>query len=93
MILASSNRASWSLFQREIRYFFSSAKPVSMAEVSSINGGGGGQSTGGGQSGKLMFVFGNQQKTRNFKKFGTNLGQNVTHGDPKENVSVINENV
>ena len=93
MILASSNRASWSLFQREIRYFFSGAKPVSMAEVSSINGGGGGQSTGGGQSGKLMFVFGNQQKTRNFKKFGTNLGQNVTHGDPKENVSVINGNV
>ena len=74
MILTSSNRASWSLFQRKIRYFFSGAKPVSMAKVSSINGGRGGQSTSGGQSGKLMFVFGNQQKTKNFKKFGTNLG-------------------
>ena len=74
MIPASSNRAGWSLFQREIRYFFSNAKPVSMAEVSSINGGGGGQSASGGQSRKLMSVFGNQQKTRNFKKFGTNLG-------------------
>ena len=41
IILASSNHAGWSLFQREIRNFFSGAKPVSMAEVSSNNGGGG----------------------------------------------------
>ena len=31
MILASSNRAGWSLFQREMRDFFTGAKPVSMA--------------------------------------------------------------
>ena len=42
MIPASSNCAGWSLFQRELRNFFASAKPVSMAEGSSKNGGGGG---------------------------------------------------
>ena len=61
-----------------------------MAEVSSNNSGGGGQFVGGGQSGKLMFVYGNQQKIRNFEKIGTKLGQNVIHGDPIVNVSVIN---
>ena len=48
MILVSSNRACWSLFQREIRNFFSSAKPISMAEESFIKGGERGQTTGGG---------------------------------------------
>ena len=61
-----------------------------MAEVSSIKGGGGGQSAGGGRSGKLLSVFGNQQKFRNFENFGTILGRNVIHGDLIENVSVIN---
>ena len=42
MIPASSNRAGWSLFQKELRNFCSSAKPVSLAKVSVINGGGGG---------------------------------------------------
>nr|POE62223.1 hypothetical protein CFP56_39549 [Quercus suber] len=42
MIPASSNRASWSMFQRELRNFFTGEKPVSMAEESSKNGGGGG---------------------------------------------------
>ena len=42
MIPASSNRAGWSLFQRELRNFFIGAKSVSLAEVSSKNGGGGG---------------------------------------------------
>ena len=93
MVPASSNRAGWSLFQRELKNFFFGAKPVSMAEVSSIKGGGGGQSAGGGWSGKLLSVFGNQQKIRNFEKFGTISGQNVIHGDPIENGSVINGKV
>ena len=41
MIPARSNHVGWSLFQRELRFFFSGAKPVTMAEVSSKNGGGG----------------------------------------------------
>ena len=71
MIPASSNRAGWSLFQREMRNFFTSANPVSMAEVSSKNGGsgGGGQSASGGRSGKILFAYGHQQKFRNSKKF------------------------
>ena len=53
MIPASSNRVSLSLFQREMRDFFTSAKPISMVEASSKNGGdGGGKSTGGDRSGK-----------------------------------------
>ena len=45
---------------------------------------------GGGRSGKLMSVYGNQQKIRNFEKIGTKLGQNVIHGDSIVNVSIIN---
>ena len=52
MIPVSSNRLGWSLF-------FTDAKPISMAEVSSKNGGsGGGQSTGGDRSGKHFFAYG-----------------------------------
>ena len=59
MIPASSNRAGWSLFQREMRNFFTGAKPVSMAEVTSKNGGGGGgQSAGGDRSGKVLSAYG-----------------------------------
>ena len=62
MIPASPNRAGWSLFQRELRNFFTGAKPVSMAEGSSKNGGGGGNlSTSGDQSGKLLSTYGPQQ--------------------------------
>ena len=90
MIPTSSNRAGWSLFQKELRIFFSGAKPASMVELSSNNGGRSGQFAGGGRSGKLMSVYRNQQKIKNFEKIGTKLGQNVIHGDPIVNVSVIN---
>ena len=92
MIPVSSNRACWSLFQREIRNFFSGAKPISMAEESFIKGGEGGQSTGGGQSRNILSVFGNQQKSRKFENYGTISGLNVIHGDPLDNVSVISGN-
>ena len=59
MIPASSNRAGWSLFQKELRFFCSGAKPVSLAKVSVSNGGGGGQLAGGGWSGKSLSVYGN----------------------------------
>ena len=68
MIPASTNRASWSLFQKELRNFCSGAKPVSLAKVSVFNGGGGGELAGGGRSGKILSVYGNQQKSRNFEK-------------------------
>ena len=92
MIPASSNRAGWSLFQKELRIFCSGAKPISLAKVSFNNGGGGGKLVGGGRSGKFLSVYGNQQKIRNFDKIGTFLG-NVMHGKSIENVSVIKGNV
>ena len=94
MIPVSSNHASWSLFQREMRNFFTSANPVSMAEVSSKNGGSaGGQSAGGGRSGKILSAYGHQQKFRNFEKFGAILGQNWIPRVPTVNGSVLNGNV
>ena len=94
MIPASSNRADWSLFQREMRNFFTGAKPVSMAEVSSKNGGGGGgQSAGGDRSGNLLSTYGHQQKFRIFEKVGANLGQNGILGVPTEDGSILNSNV
>ena len=54
-----SRRDKESLFQREIRNFFSGAKPISMAKESFIKGGGGGQSTSGGLSGNILSIFGN----------------------------------
>lgn len=59
MIPANSNRADWSLFQKELRNFYSGAKTVSMAKISFNSGGGGGQFAGGGWSGKIMSVYGN----------------------------------
>jgi len=61
MIPASSNRAGWSLFQRELRNFFIGAKPGSMADVSSKNGGGGGgQFASGDRSENLLSASINQ---------------------------------
>ena len=98
MIPASSNCAGWSLFQRELKNFFTSAKPVSLAvslaEVSSKNGGGGGgQSVGGDQSGKLFSAYGHQQKFKNFEKFGAILRQNENPRLPSVNGSVLNGKV
>jgi len=76
-----------------MRNFFTGAKLVSMAKVSSKNdGGGGGQSASGHQSGKLLSVYSNQEKIKNFEKFGTNLGLNRIPGVLIENGSVINGN-
>ena len=60
MIPASSNRAGWTLFQKELRNFCYGAKLVSLDKVSFNNGGGGGQLAGGGRSGKSLPVYGNQ---------------------------------
>ena len=93
MIPASSNRAGWSLFQKELRNFCSGAEPLSLAKGSFNNGDGGGKLAGGGRSGKFLSYYGYQQKIRNFEKIGTFLGQNVMHGKPIENVSVKKGNV
>ena len=92
MIPASSNRANWSFFQKELRNFYSGVNPVSLAKVSLNNGGGGGKLAGGDRSGKSMFVYGNQQKIRNFEENGAKWGQNVIHGVSFENGSAINGN-
>ena len=61
MIPASSNHAGWSLFQRELRNFFTGAIPGPMPDVSSKNGGGGrGQSAGDDWSENLLSASGNQ---------------------------------
>ena len=60
MISVSSNRAGWTLFQKELRIFCYGAKSVSLDKVSLNNGDGGGQLTGGGRSGKSLLVYGNQ---------------------------------
>nr|POE84591.1 hypothetical protein CFP56_72980 [Quercus suber] len=57
MIPASSNRAGWSLFQKELRNFFFGAKPISLAKVSLYNAGEGGKLVGGGWSGKVLSVY------------------------------------
>ena len=94
MIPASSNRAGWSLFQREMRNFFTSAKPVAMAEASSKNGGGGGgQYASGDRSGNLLSAYGHQQKFRDFEKVGANLGQSGIPEVPTVNGLVLNGNV
>ena len=93
MIPASSNRAGWSLFQKELKNFCFGAKLASQAKVTFNNGGGdGGQPAGGGRSGKILFVYGNQQKFRKFEKNRTKWGQNVMHGDSTENGSAIKGN-
>ena len=91
-IPASSNRASWSLFQKELRNFCFGANPVSLAKVSLNNGGGGGKLVGGSRSGKSMSVYGNKQKIRNFETYGAKWGQNMIHGVSFENGSAINGN-
>ena len=94
MIPTSSNCVGWSLFQRELKNFFTSAKPVSLVEVSSKNGGGeGGQFAGGDQNGKPLSTYGHQQKFRNFEKFGAILGQNGIPELPTVNGSVLNGKV
>ena len=93
MIPASSNRAGWSLFQKELKNFCFGAKLASQAKVTFNNGGGGGgQPAGGGRSGKILSVYGNQRKSRNFEKNRTKWGQNMMHGDSTENGSAIKGN-
>ena len=67
MIPASSNHAGWSLIQKELRNFFSSAKPPS-ARASSDNSGGVGQTVDDGRNRNNLPIYGNQRKLRNLKK-------------------------
>ena len=73
MMLASSTRDGWSLIQKELRNFLSSAKTSSSVGASSDNGGRVGQTAGGGWNGNNLPIDGNQRKLRNFKKIGTTL--------------------
>ena len=80
MIPASSNRAGWTLFQKELRIFCYGAKSVSL-------------NNGGGRSAKSLPVYGNHLKFRNFEKIGTKRGQNRFHGVSFENGLARNGNV
>ena len=93
MIPTSSNHAGWSLFQREMKDFSTSAKPISLAETTFKNGGGGGgQSVDGDQSGKILFAVGHQRKFRNFENFGAILGQNrIPRGHAKNGLVLKGE--
>ena len=73
MMLASSTRDGWSLIQKELRNFLSSAKTPSSAGASSDNSGRVGQTAGGGWNGNNLPIDGNQRKLRNFEKIGTTL--------------------
>ena len=90
MIPTNSNRAGWSLIQKELRNFLFGEKSVTPVEVSSNNSGKVGQSVGGGWNGNNLPIYGKQRQFRDFKKTGTTLGHNMIHGDPRVNVSVIN---
>ena len=68
MIPASSNKAGWTLFQKELRIFCYGAKPISLDKVSLNNGGGGGQLARGGRSGKSMSVYGSNKRSGILKK-------------------------
>ena len=86
MIPTSSNRAGWSLIQKELRNFLSRGKSVTPAEVSSNNSGGVGQLVGGGQKGNNLPFYGKQRQFRDFENTGTMMGHNMIHGDPRVNV-------
>ena len=77
MIPASTNRLGWSLFHKELGFFFSGDKSRPR------NGGGSGDflPANGGRNRQARNNYGNQQKLRNFEILGDKLGNNVILGD------------
>ena len=77
MIPASTNRLGWSLFHKELGFFFSGDKSRP------CNGGGSGDflPASGGRSRQARNNYGNQRKLRNFEILGDKLGNNVILGD------------
>ena len=60
MIPANSNRAGWSLIQKELRNFLFGEKSVTLTEVSSNNSGKVGQSVSGDWNGNNLPIYGKQ---------------------------------
>nr|POE76481.1 hypothetical protein CFP56_18934 [Quercus suber] len=77
MIPASTNRLGWSLFHKELGFFFSGDKSRPRNK--------GGSSdflpANGGRNRQARNNYGNQQKLRNFEILGDKLGNNVILGD------------
>ena len=65
------------MFTKELDKFLSGENIVLVEEMTSDGVAGGGLMDGGGQNGKKMITYGNQQKTRNFQNSGVILGHNM----------------
>ena len=81
MVPASSNRAGWCLFSKELNSFLAGSNTIGVEGRNSGGAGGGGQMDGGGHDGKKLFKIGNQRKLRNFENSRAYLGHNVFKGE------------
>ena len=77
MVPASSNRAGWCLFSKELDSFLSGSNSVGGEGRTSSGVAGGGQMDGSGHDGKNFFKNGNQRKFRKFENSRAILGHNV----------------
>ena len=81
MVPASSNRAGWCLFSKELDSFLSGSNSVGGEGRTSSGVAGGGQMDGSGHDGKNFFKNGNQRKFRKFENSRAILGHNVFMGE------------
>ena len=81
MVPASSNRAGWCLFSKELNSFLASSNTIRVEGRNSGGASGGGKMDGGGHDGKKLFKIGNQRKLRNFENSRAYLGHNVFKGE------------
>ena len=90
MVPASSNRAGWCLFSKELDSFLSGSNTTQVEGRNSVGDDGGGPSAGGGHDGKKLIKTGKQRKLRNFENSSAILGHNVLKGETV--VTVSNKN-
>ena len=81
MVPASSNRAGWCLFSKELNSFLASSNTIRVEGRNSGGASGGGKMDGGGHDGKKLFKIGNQRKLRNFENSRAYLGHNMFKGE------------
>ena len=81
MVPASSNRAGWCLFSKELDSFLAGSNTVGVEGRNSGGAAGGGQLYGGSHDGKKFFKTGNQREGRNFENSRAYLGHNVFKGE------------
>ena len=81
MVPASSNRAGWCLFSKELDSFLAGSNTVGVEGRNFGGAAGGGQLYGGSHDGKKLFKTGNQREVRNFENSRAYLGHNVFKGE------------